>query len=83
MPQRLDELGQVHGRGLPLHRGTGGHDDLLDRVIQAGQQFLDAELLGADPIHGRDQPVEHMVQPVVLVGALDGLDVTGDSPPRR
>ena len=49
----LEQLGNVHGRGLPLRVGVRGHDDLL-HVFRRDplQQFLDADIVGPDHTHG-------------------------------
>ena len=57
----------------PSVSGIGGHDDLLD---PAGghplYQGLDVQVVRPHVVHGGDHPVEHVVEPVVLPGALHG-----------
>ena len=72
-PKGLEQPGEVHGGGLPLRVGIGGHDDLLD---PAGghplYQGLDVQVIRPHVVHGGDHPVEHVVEPLVLPGPLHG-----------
>ena len=75
-PKGAQQPGKVHGGGLPLRVGIGGHDDLLD---PAGghplYQGLDVQVIRPHVVHGGDHPVEHVVEPLVLPGPLHGHHV--------
>ncbi len=73
----LEEARDVQGGRLAFDSRIGGQDDFLDvRVLaQAGQQLLEPDLVGPDAVHGGNRAVQHMVQPLVLVDALDGRNV--------
>src|SRR2546428_27506 len=80
-PERLQQPGQVHGRGLAFDVGVGGQDHLLHALVgQPAEQLPDAELLGADALDGGDGPAEHVVEPPELPGSFDGHDVAGVLP---
>ena len=49
--ERLQELGDVHGRRLPFDIRVCRHDDLFDRIVlQAAQEFLDADVGRSDTL---------------------------------
>src|SRR5947207_372997 len=71
-PERLEEVGQVHGRGLPLDVGVGAEDDFLDGLgVEALEELLDAELIGADALNGADGALQDVVATAVLPGLLN------------
>ena len=62
----------------PSVSGVGGHDDLLH--APGGHplhQGFDMQVVGPHVVHGGDDPVEHVVEPLVLPGALHGHHVLG------
>ena len=72
----LEQAGQVHRGGLALEVRVGAEDDLFDALgVHVGEQFLDAQLLGADAFDGADRALQHVVQTVELLGLLHGDDV--------
>ena len=66
----------IVGRGLALHIGIGCNDQLSDAaVLEALRQLGQVQIIGPDPIQGRDRPIEHMVEPGKLPAALYGQQV--------
>ena len=62
IPSGLSEPGEVHRGGLALDVGVGGEDHLGDALgVDPGQELLHPELLGPDPLDGRDRALEHVV----------------------
>src|SRR5690242_8573050 len=65
-------VGEV-GRGrLAGHVRVRREHDLLDAVpVDAAQELRDAQVLRLDPVERRERAAEHVVEPAVLVRALD------------
>jgi len=87
-PVRLEplQLPRVPGVWLHCHAlasspgawGVGGQDALLDLAVpQTAEELAHAQVVGADAVDGVDGAAEHVVEPPVLAGALDGDDVLG------
>src|SRR3712207_768773 len=77
-PHADQEPGEVRRGGLALQVGVGGQDDLGHRAgREPGHELLDAELVGADVVDGRDRPAEHVVAALELARPLDRDDVLG------
>ena len=74
--ERGEHPDEVGGRRLALEVRIGGDDDLGDgAVLQARQQLLDAQLVGADAGDGTDRTTQHVIAAAEFAGALDGDDV--------
>lgn len=72
----LEAAGDVEAGGVALHGGAQGKDDFFD--VATGHSFYQAvnlEVLGAHAVHRTDKSAQHMIESIVLLGALDGHDV--------
>ena len=77
-PSGLSEPAEVHGRGLALDVRVGAEDHLGDALrLDAGQQLLDPQLVGADALDRADRALQHVVAAVELAGLLDRHEVPG------
>ena len=76
MPSGFSKPREVHRGRFALDVGVRREDDLVDAVLlDAREQLLDAQLLGADALDRRDRALEHVVAALELAGALDRDDV--------
>ena len=61
-PGVLEPVSDIDGRGIAVHGGVGGDDDLGDLLLPHPlHQLADAELVRADAVKGGDDAVQHMV----------------------
>src|SRR5262249_32304344 len=52
--ERLEELGEINGRGLALHARVCGEDDFLHAGrLEAHQELAHTQVLGANAVEGR------------------------------
>src|SRR3989440_745358 len=76
-PQRLEQPGEVHRRRFAFDVRVGGEDHLFDAlVVHPRQELLDLQLFRPDALDRRDRAQQHVVTAAVLLGPLDGDDVT-------
>ena len=72
------QLGDVVGGRLAGGGRVGREHDLGHLgVARAGDQLGDLQVLRVDPVDRRERPAEHVVEPAVLVSALDRDHVGG------
>jgi len=74
--QRLGEAADVERGRVALDIGVQGQDQLL-HPVQAGEQLLHAQLLGADALQGREHAQQHVVTAAELAAGLDHVHVAG------
>src|SRR5262245_62559489 len=71
-------VGEVGSGRLAGHVRVRREHDLLDAVpLDAAQQLVDAQVLRLDAVQRRERAAEHVVEPAVLVRALDRDQVGG------
>src|SRR5690606_5851840 len=59
--ERREHFGDKMRGRLTFHIGTKGQDDLAGRVgLHAGDEFANAELIGADVVERRQASAQHM-----------------------
>src|SRR2546423_2900764 len=76
-PQRLEQPGEVHRRRFAFDVRVGGEDHLFDAlVVHPRQELLDLELFRPDALDRRDRAQQHVIATAVLLGPLDGDDVS-------
>ena len=76
--KRLKQAGQEHSGSITLGIGVCSHDYLADSaVFYTLEQLVYPELIGAYVAEGGDNAVEHVIQTVVLMGALNGDKILG------
>ena len=74
--QRLQEPGQVDGRGLALDGRARGQDDLFHAArAHALEQALDLQLVRAHALQRRERAVQDVVAALEVARALDGQEV--------
>ena len=73
---RLEQPRQVEGRRFAFDVGIGGEHDLGDS-LEPGEQAGDRQAVGSDPAMRRQRAEQHVIEAMVLAGALDGRDVEG------
>src|SRR3954447_18799526 len=72
----LEQTREIGRGGFALQVGVGREDDLGDLPGgEAGDEFADPQVVGADALDGADRAAEHVVAPAELAGLLDGDDV--------
>ncbi len=72
------QLADVEGGGFAFDAGADGEDDFGDvGFAGAADQGLNAELVGADAVHGGDDAAEHMVAAAIFAGFFQGNYITG------
>src|SRR6266508_3512368 len=70
--QRLEQLGQIDGRGLALNARIGGEDDLFDPLgLEPRQQLPHAEVFGADAVQRRERAQQHVIATAELPCPLE------------
>ena len=70
----FEQASEIKGGGLAFDVGIGSEYDLFD-VFQACHQSIDREFLRSDAALWRQSSQEDMVEPAVLPGALDRLNI--------
>src|SRR5215471_248567 len=76
--ERLEQLGEIDGRGFALHARIGGEDDLFHpRLFETHQKLAHAEVLGADAVERRERAEEDVVAATELAGTLEGEKIVG------
>src|ERR1022692_3170729 len=74
--ERLDQPGQVRRRRLAFQVGVGRENQLGNGAVgQPRHQFLDPQILGADPVNRADRAAEDMVAAAELADLLNRRDV--------
>ena len=67
---------EEEGGGFAFNTGVGRDDDFGDLVVSdAGEEFLNVELVGSDTIDGGDGATENVVGAFVRFGGFDAVDV--------
>jgi hypothetical protein len=70
-PKRLEQLGKVKHCGFALDRRVQSEDDFLGGTFAIGaescQQFLDFKVVGTYAIERRNNAMQDMINPVVLI----------------
>ena len=72
-PERLQQRRHVHGGRVALEVRVRGEDHLGDVVtIDAVQELLHAQIVGADAVERADRAAQHVVAALDHAGLLDG-----------
>ena len=70
--ERLQQPRNVHRRGFALGVRIGGEDNLLGLLLRhALDQLADTDVVRSDVPHRRQRAVQHMIQTLVLLRALE------------
>ncbi len=72
------QLADVESGGFAFDAGANGEDDFGDvGFAGATDQGLDAELIGADAVHGGNHAAEDMVAAPIFAGFFEGNHIAG------
>ena len=64
------------GRGFAFVAGIGGDDHLRDRFrFEALHEFPNPDVVGADPVEGRQDPLQHVIAPFEGARLFKGQEI--------
>src|SRR5688500_12103326 len=74
--QRLEQPRKIQRGRLAFDVRIGGQNDLFDlSLAHSGEQALDFQLVGTDPLQRRQRAHQHVIDALEVARLLDGRDV--------
>ena len=74
--QWFQQLGYIHSRSLSLHIRISCHYNFLHpTVLHSGQQFLNTEIIRANPLQRRQRSMKHMIYTLEISHSFHSIHI--------